>query len=365
MEQQTISRLGFGLMRLPLDKDGKIDYPQGEEMVDKALESGITYFDTAYMYHSGESERFIGKALCQRKPRESFMLADKMPMSMVETKEDVARVFEEQLERCCVQYFDYYLLHALNKSGFQKVKDLEVLEFVKEKQRQGKIKKLGFSFHDTYDVLEDILSYTKWDFVQLQLNYYDLEQDDFKAQYKAAIKSGLPIIVMEPVRGGFLARTVPEAQKVIESAYGVDKSAALALSFVNDLPGVDLVLSGMSDNNQLNDNIATFANPIKIDEKAQAVIEKVLEEIARFKTVDCTKCEYCLPCPLGIDIPKIFKIYNDYEMFKSEFSTKNAVKGLEVQPAECIACKKCESKCPQAIKISNLIKGFAQRIEKF
>ena len=363
MDKQITSRLGFGSMRLPVNNK-EIDIEHFKSMVDYAMENGINYFDTAYGYHSEKSEGAVKTAVVDRYPRESFLLADKLPLWNVKCDEDAERLFNEQLERTGAGYFDYYLLHAVNKERVQTIRDFKLVEFLKAKQAEGKIVKIGFSFHDTVEVLQDFIDDYNWDFIQLQLNYYDMEKEDYKEQYELVKSRNIPIAVMEPVRGGFLANTVPEAQKVIKENYGENKGASLALSYVNNLEGVYIVLSGMSSLEQVKDNVSTFADPIPMDEKATKVIAGVMEKINAFKVVDCTKCEYCLPCPVGINIPKVFEVYNSYEMFKNVWGLNEGLKELEVAPNECIGCGVCAAKCPQAIVIPDRIADFNAAIEK-
>ena len=364
MEKQITSRLGFGCMRLPVLENGETDIEQVKAMVDLAFENKVNYFDTAFGYHSEKSEGAVKTALVDRYPRESYFLADKMPMWKVECEEDLEKLFNIQLERTGAGYFDYYLLHALNKETIKKVRDFNAIEFVKRKKAEGKIGKIGFSYHDDLATLKDFIGDFDWEFIQLQLNYYDMEREDYKAEYELVRDMGIPVVIMEPVRGGFLARTVPGAQKVIEENYGAGKSAALALSYANSLDGVFMVLSGMSNMEQVKDNINTFSSPIPMDEKAEKVLAGVLAEINAFKVVDCTKCEYCLPCPLGIEIPKVFETYNKYEMFKSDWIIKDYIKEVAVNPDQCIGCGVCASRCPQAIAIPDEIAKFNETAEK-
>ena len=364
MEKQITNRLGFGCMRLPVLENKEIDIEQVKAMVDLAFENNINYFDTAYGYHSEKSEGAMKIALVDRYPRESYLLADKMPIWKVEKEEDLETLFNTQLERTGAGYFDYYLLHALNKKTIKTVREFGAVEFVKRKQAEGKIGKIGFSYHDDLATLEDFIGDYNWDFVQLQLNYYDMEKEDYKAEYELVKGLGIPVVIMEPVRGGFLARTVPDAQKIIEAAYGENKSASLALSYANSLEGVFMVLSGMSNMDHVKDNINTFANPIPMDEKAQQVIADVMEKINAFAVVPCTKCAYCMPCPVGIDIPKVFEVYNKYEMFKDQWIIKDYLKEAEVKPSECIGCGVCASNCPQAIAIPERIADFNAVAEK-
>ena len=364
MEKQITSRLGFGCMRLPVLENNEIDIEQFKSMVDLALENGINYFDTAYGYHSEKSEGAVKTALVDRYPRESYLLADKMPMWLVEAEDSAEKLFSTQLERTGAGYFDYYLLHALSAPRVETARKFGLVEFLKAKKAEGKINKVGFSYHGDLATLQDFIDDYPWDFIQLQLNYYDMEKEEYKVQYEFVRSKGIPVIVMEPVRGGFLARTVPEAQKIIEANYGKDKCAALALSYVSSLDGVMLTLSGMSNMAQLEDNISTFKNPIPMDEKAEKVIADAMEQINAFKVVDCTKCEYCLPCPVGIHIPKTFEVYNSYEMFRNVWGLKEGLKELEVNPTECIGCGVCASKCPQYIAIPDRIADFNAVVEK-
>lgn len=364
MEKQITNRLGFGCMRLPMLENKEIDIEQFKEMVDLAFENGVNYFDTAFGYHSERSEGAVKTALVDRYPRESYLLADKMPLWKVESKEDLETLFNTQLERTGAGYFDYYLLHAVNNERVETVRKFGIVDFLKAKQAEGKIVKIGFSYHGDLEALKDFINDYDWDFIQLQLNYYDMEKEDYKAQYELVKSKNIPVVVMEPVRGGFLARTVPNAQKVIETGYGKNKSAAFALSYVNSLDNVLVVLSGMSNMDQVKDNINTFKAPIPMDEKAQQVLKDVLAEINAFKVVDCTKCEYCMPCPVGINIPKVFETYNKYEMFKDNWIITDALKEMEVQPTECISCGACASSCPQSIAIPEKIAEFNAVAEK-
>ncbi|MBR5251910.1 MAG: aldo/keto reductase [Oscillospiraceae bacterium] len=366
MEKTITSRLGFGLMRLPLLEGGEIDMPQVCKMVDTALEAGVNYFDTAYGYHDGKSETAIREALVKRYDHSKYFLATKLPFWKMECEEDVAKLFNEQLEKTGTDFFDYYLLHCLNKENFEKAKNFKAIEYCEQMKAEGKIKKFGFSFHDDAETLEKIFKhYDKWEFVQLQLNYYDLDKEDYQKQLALANQYNIPVIVMEPIRGGFLARTVPNGKAAVDAAYGENKLAALALSYVDSLPGVFLTLSGMSNMEQMLDNIETYKAPIPMDDKAKQVISTVLTEIKNFQAVDCTKCEYCLPCPAGLDIPRLFEVWSNYEVFKSEWNAKEALKKHTAQPADCIGCRACESKCPQHIRISEEMAVWAGKIAQF
>ncbi len=363
MDKKITSKLGFGCMRLPTTAEGKIDWEKSGEMVDYAYANGVNYFDTAWNYHNEESELFIGAAL-KKYPRESFWLASKMPVFKLESPEQTAEVFNRQLEKCQVEYFDNYLCHSMNRDSWQKAKDFKVVEYLTEQKKAGKIRNLGFSFHDAADQLEGILDYTDWDFVQLQLNYYDVATGDAQQLIDICNKRNLPIIVMEPIRGGFLSRCVPAAIEKIDGAYGENKASGLALSYVFNIPGVKVTLSGMSCMDHVVDNVNTANNPIPMDEKAEEIIKAVLADINNFVTVPCTKCQYCMPCPVGIDIPKVFEIYNDYKLFGNKFGFRRGFEKLEVKPGECIACGNCMNACPQRLEIPNLMQDVQAEFDK-
>ncbi len=362
MDKKINYKLGFGCMRLPEGPDGKIDREHAQRMVDYAFENGINYFDTAWMYHNGESEVFIGEAL-KKYDRESYWLTSKMPMNMLTAKEQVAETFEKQLEKCGVEYFDNYLLHALNHNSWQKVLEWGVVDYIKEQKAKGRIKHIGFSYHDGAEYLEEIISYTDWECVQLQLNYYDMATGDAPELVRIANKYNVPIIIMEPIRGGFLARCVPDAIKKIEAAYGENKAASLALSYAFEIPGLMVALSGMSDMSHVIDNVKTVKDPIPMDDKAKKVIEGVLEDIKSFKTIPCTACRYCTPCTVGIEIPDVFSMYNDYKLFGNKMRFRRSYEELSVKPSECIECSNCESMCPQHLKIIDLLKEVVEAYE--
>ncbi len=361
--KKITSPLGFGLMRLPLLEDGKIDYVHAGKMVDYAIKNGVNYFDTADPYHGGESENFAGEIL-SKYDRESYFLATKMPVWKVEKLEDAISIFENQLKKCKTDYFDYYLVHALNLERFNNAIKFDVIKYLKEQKENGKIKNLGFSFHAPSLDLEEIISYTNWDFVQLQLNYYDILNGDSKILLDTANKYNVPIIVMEPVRGGFLAKNVPNGIELIKNAYNNEYSAAaLALSYCFSLKGVFVSLSGMSNFEQIEENIKTANNPIPNDEKREKLIKEVMDEINNFVSIPCTKCEYCLPCPMSINIPEVFTIYNNYKLIGNKHQTKTKLATLEAQADVCIECQKCEGDCPQDLKIIDLLKTVSKEFE--
>ncbi len=354
-----MKKLGFGCMRLPLKNkkiSGSVDLERTKEMVDYYLSEGFTYFDTAYMYHDGRSERSVREALVKRYPRESFLLADKMPVGMLVTKGDTGRIFRHQLKRCGVEYFDYYLLHALNAKYLEKAEKLGVFEYLQSKKSEGKIKKLGFSFHDSAEVLDRILTrHPEMEFVQLQINYLDWEDSNVQSRlcYEVARKHGKDIIVMEPVKGGKLA-DVPEKVKTLFKQVHPDWSeASWAVRFTAGLEGVICVLSGMSNMDQLKDNTAYMKDFESLGERELNLLKTAAGIINNKDSIPCTSCRYCTGgCPADIPIPEYFTAYNKKlagdKDYKEYFANSTDKKG---RADMCIRCKKCEQACPQHINI--------------
>jgi predicted aldo/keto reductase-like oxidoreductase len=353
---EFISLLGFGCMRLPMLNETEIDKAAAQEMVDYASAHGDNYLDTAYMYHDGKSEPFTGAALA-RHPRESFNLATKLPLVSVSSKDDVERIFNEQLENCRVDYFDYYLLHNINEAHWKKVESYGIYEFAKEKQRQGKIRRLGFSFHDTPKLLMTVAGRYEWDFAQIQLNYLDWELQDAGLQYKILNDKGIPVVVMEPVRGGALATLCEKSIATFKAANPSASPVSWALRYAASLPGVLTVLSGMSSMDQLQGNISTMNDFVPLNGHDYAVIEKALDAYRESAVIPCTSCRYCMDCPYGTDIPKVFGVYNNYlrgDAPRNEFIFDleyNNILGKGKQAEECNGCGQCLSLCPQHIDI--------------
>jgi uncharacterized protein len=351
---QNPSLLGFGCMRLPvLSKDKPdIDEEQAYKMIDYAYTHGVNYFDTAYPYHNGLSEIFIGKAL-KKYPRESFYLASKMPSWLIQSREDAVKYFNEQLLKCQVSYFDYYLCHALNRNSFKAYLLPGVMDFLYQMKEEGKIKHLGFSFHDTPEILDQIIHTFKWDFVQIQMNYLDWSFQDAKQQYEIIEQYGVPCIVMEPVRGGLLATLSEESRKVYLDFNPKMSVASWAIRYAASKPNVLVVLSGMSNEEQTKDNIQTLTDFSPISDLEQKMIDQALKIFLENSTVPCTSCQYCLPCTVGIDIPALFKIYNHYLItkYKGEFIREYEKIVLDKRADQCISCGECMSNCPQKINI--------------
>ena len=362
-----VSLLGMGCMRLPkVDPEKEdIDYEKAQEIIDYAYANGVNYFDTAYGYHGGQSELFVGQAL-KKYPRESFFLASKMPIWCVKEKGDVERIFNEQLQRCQTDYFDFYLFHSQNAANFQKCQEFGVYEFLSQMKAEGKIRRLGFSFHDTPEVLRHICDTHPWDFVQIQLNYLDWEMQDAKTQYRILNDREIPVIVMEPVRGGALASPC-EAADILFREERPDKSvASWAIRFAASLPGVLTVLSGMSNMEQVRDNVDTMTRFEPLTDREREVIDEALEAYRKKDTVPCTGCRYCMDCPFGVDIPKMFSLYNHYVLDRDG---EDYLEAYEAQPEseradQCQACGACMEKCPQHIRIPDQMVTIRETVEK-
>ena len=348
----TVSRLGMGNMRLPTTADGKIDTPAGCALIDHLMAAGVTYYDTAYFYHGGESEVFCKAALIDRYPRDSFTLATKMPSNNT-TAEQAEKVFKEQMERTGATFFDFYLLHAVDWNSYVAMKDGGALAYLESLKAEGKIRFLGFSFHGAHDGVEKILSDYSFDFCQLQLNYFDWDKGH-KEEYEAAVRHNVPVVVMEPVRGGLLAQMRPDIQTLFTQVDPKASIASWALRWVAELPSVAVILSGMSDEAQVLDNIATFTDRKPMTEAEKAMLATVMERMDQLPLSPCTNCRYCIECPKSIPIPGIFGNYNNYLRFDNISPlTRNYLVWTpkEKQADACIQCGYCESKCPQQIKI--------------
>lgn len=355
-KSNEISLLGFGCMRLPIleNNNNKIDEPAATKLIDLALKSGINYFDTAYTYHGDSSESFIGKAL-SKYPRESYFLTTKMPPFRVNSIEDVDRIFNEQLRNCNVDYFDFYLIHSLSTKNYDLTKKYQIYEYLQEKKQQGKIKNLGFSFHDELPVLKQIVEEHTWDFAQIQLNYIDYEMQNAKDQYEVLTNANIPIIVMEPVKGGILANLTEKAADVLKKSDQDASLASWAIRYAASFQNVLSVLSGMSNMPQLEDNIKTMQNFQPINAPEQKIIDEAVAEFRKAATIPCTACNYCMPCPFGVDIPKVFAIYNHHKARENPqpwmIDLENRVLGENHLAHNCTNCKMCLPKCPQKIEI--------------
>ncbi len=367
-----MKKLGFGLMRLPLlDPNDKksIDLEQLKQMVDTFLARGFTYFDTAWMYCSFESENATRKALVERHPRESFTLADKLHCEYIKTKEDRDAVFEEQLRKTGAGYFDYYLIHDVSREHYKVYDALECFPWVLEKKAKGLVRKVGMSFHDTADVLDEILAKhaRDLDFVQLQINYLDWESEKVQSRlcYEVATRYGLPVIVMEPVKGGTLAKKLPESVEAMFRAYQPDWSApSWAIRFAASLDNVMMVLSGMSDMEQLLDNTDYMADFKPLCETEQRIVHTAAKMIKDNIAIPCTACEYCVDgCPMNIAIPRYFTLYNSGLDAAEGKKAYGALAERFGKASDCIACGGCESICPQHLPIIDHLRTLARHFE--
>ncbi len=356
-------RLGFGLMRLPKNPDGSIDVPQVCEMADRFLAAGGTYFDTAYVYDGGESEKAFKAAVADRYPRGAYTLATKLNAAAASCKdaESARRQLFTSLERTGLEYFDYYLLHALQRTTYQKYIDYGLWDFVKEQKAKGLIRHLGFSFHADPELLEEILNaHPEVEFVQLQINYADWDNPGVASRrnWEICKAHGKPVVIMEPVKGGVLADPIPEVKAVFAGS-GKDWSCAgWALRYAASLENLLTVLSGMSSLEQMDDNLRTMRGFEPLSREEQAVIQKAQEALNNDKSIPCTACRYCAEgCPRNIAIPEIFNVINRSKgsaAFRTvrEYNIVTRGKG---RAGDCIGCGQCESVCPQHLPIIRLL----------
>ena len=355
----TVPLLGFGCMRfarISPDNPG-IDYSTVRKMIARAMNAGCNYFDTAYMYHGGESEKCLGELL-KEYPRDSYYLTDKMPVWFAKKESDIERIFKEQLARCKTGYFDFYMLHSLNAANWKLAQKFHAYEFLARMKEEGKIRKLGFSFHDTPEVLKTIVKEQPWDFAQIQLNYLDWELYRSREQYEILTQAEIPVIVMEPLRGGALASLSPDATEILRRSDPDSSNAAWAFRYAASLPNVLCVLSGMSLPEHLEDNIKTFSPLKPLSDGERAALDAALKAYCKHLAVPCTACRYCLPCPVGVEIPKIFGIYNQYKISGNRWLFNNNYRAIpeESRADACVNCKRCVQHCPQKIQIPDELK---------
>ena len=368
-------KLGFGLMRLPLtdaNDKGSIDVEETKKMVDAFIEQGFTYFDTAWMYCAFKSENAVKEALTDRYPRDRYTLTTKLHASYLKKKEDRDRIFEEQRQKTGVEYFDYYLIHAIDQELYSIYNEMDCFNWLMEKKKQGLVTHIGFSYHDSAEFLDQVLTeHPEMEFVQLQMNYLDWESAEVQSRkcYEVASKHGKPVIVMEPVKGGTLA-DVPVEVRESFAAYHPDFSVpSWAIRFVASLDNVAMVLSGMSNMEQLMDNISYMKEFVPMNAEETELVHKAAEMIKDSIAIPCTGCSYCTEgCPMQIAIPDLFRVYNKSK--RGEISDVEADEEYRqlTEPGgkarECLACGQCQVACPQHLEIINYLKDVAKCMEK-
>jgi predicted aldo/keto reductase-like oxidoreductase len=367
-----VSALGFGAMRLPTigEDTSKIDEPHAIKMIRYAIDHGVNYVDTAYPYHSGQSEFLVGKAL-KDGYREKIRLATKMPTWLVEKYEDFDRYLNEQLQKLDTEYIDFYLLHGLNKERWPKIKELGVFKWAEKAKQDGRIRHLGFSFHDDYSVFESILKDAdNFEFCQIQLNYMDIDYQAGVKGLKLAASKGLAVVIMEPIKGGKLAVTPPVTVKNIWSKSEKRRTPAeWALQWIWNQPEVSVVLSGMSEMKHVEENVeyADRSGPGTLKEYELALYDEVRQAYNELGFIGCTACRYCMPCPNGVEIPTILGLYNEYYMSgqNDEIKKKYWEKITpETHSSNCVSCAKCEEQCPQHLPIRKFMRETSRMFTK-
>lgn len=360
------SVLGFGTMRLPIvgGKESQVDYDETTRMIRHAIDSGINYVDTAYIYHGGNSEVAVGKAL-EGGYREKVRLVTKLPPWALKTEADMERILNEQLSRLKTDHLDLYLLHALDSKYWQHLKSLNVFDFIERIKSDGRVKQIGFSFHGDAALFVEILETYPWDACMIQMNYIDQDTQATLAGLKKAESMGIPVIIMEPLKGGQLARLPEEIQSVFDGVEPGVSGVEWSLRWLADQSGVRTILSGMSNMEQLEDNlrIADRLQVASLPESARQCYESARKMFDDRVKVPCTQCGYCMPCPVGVQIPKNFKLYNEAHIYNdhknSAYSYHKMMKEGD-RASACIACHACEPKCPQGIAISDAMKEVSE-----
>ncbi len=367
---KKLSMLAFGGMRLPVidGDDSRIDEEAAEKMVDLAIEQGINYFDTAWGYHDGNSELVLGRAL-SKYPRESFCLADKFPGYDLSNMTKVEEIFEKQLQKCGVEYFDFYLFHNVCEMNIDAYLDEKygIFEYLMKQKESGRIRHLGFSAHGSYDVMKRFLDKYghAMEFCQIQLNWLDWEFQDAKAKVELLKEHKLPVWVMEPLRGGKLAHLSEGDTEKLKALRPDENVPAWAFRFLQSVPEVTVILSGMSDEAQLRDNIHTFETDKPLNDREIATLLNIAEGMLKQDILPCTACHYCVShCPRGLNIPELLELYNEHKFTGGGFIAPMAMMAIpeDKQPGACVGCRSCEAVCPQQIKISEALADFKSKL---
>ena len=356
------SCLGFGCMRFAY-KDGGVDEEKAIKLVRKAYESGVNYFDTAYVYLDGNSEPILGKAISIY-PRDTYYLATKYSFWNLTDQSEIEKMIDKQLANLQTDYIDFYLLHALSKDRFEHIKKYHILDTVLKWKEQGKIKHIGFSFHDGYDTFMEILNYYDWEFCQIQFNYMDYNIQQGQKGYEELVKRQIPIIVMEPLKGGKLCAFNQKIAKKFYD-YNNDSLTKWALRWVLSQKGVMTLLSGMNEMPQLEENLKIASEFSSLTEDEEKLVKEVSEDLRNVEAVGCTGCKYCMPCQKGVNIPRNLHLLNDYEMYQSLGDIKwqyKMLKNNEADASKCINCKACVAKCPQHIQIPDCLKKVRELV---
>ena len=365
-----LSALGMGAMRLPVvdGDDGRIDEKAAAAMVDYAMEHGVNYYDTAWGYHNGNSELVMGRAL-GRYPRERFYLADKFPGYDLSNMDKVEQIFEEQLKKCGVSYFDFYLFHNVCEMNIDAYLDPKygIFDYLVKQKENGRIRHLGFSAHGAYGVMERFLEAygEKMEFCQIQLNYLDWDFQDAKAKVELLKEYNIPVWVMEPLRGGKLASLAEEDEAKLKALRPDESIPAWAFRFLQSIPEVTMVLSGMSAMDQMQENIATFEEDKPLTEEEMDTLLSIADSMVGKIALPCTACHYCVShCPQGLDIPGLIALYNEHCFTEGGFIAPMALSAIpeDKRPDSCIGCRSCEAVCPQQIKVSEAMADFAKRL---
>ena len=369
-DKLKVSVLGFGCMRFPIENGNSelIEEDKATEMLHYAIDNGVNYIDTAYPYHQGNSEAFVGRALSNGY-REKVYLATKLPVWLCNSYEDFEKYLDEQLERLNTDYIDFYLLHSLNEKSWNNIVDLRIFDFIEESKRKGKIKYIGFSFHDELPVFKNILDSYNWDFCQIQLNYMDRQYQAGIEGFEYAVGKDISVVIMEPIKGGKLATASNEIQSIWDKSKIKRTSAQWALEWIYNFPDVSVVLSGMSTLGQVKENIETSRGALanSLSEEDLQLVDEVTSVYEKNIKVGCTSCEYCLPCPEGVAIPSIFDMYNNVYVYGTEANSKDRYESLikaEKDSTKCVECGICEGLCPQHLEIIQGLKDSHKLLVK-